>query len=907
MTTLRLRRGHVDLDRRTLVQPDGVTRRLTSQEAELLACLAGRAGEPVSRDELMQAVWRCRVTPAAVDVAIRRLRRSIERDPAAPEHVHSAHGVGFVFRPLSADAPLPPVVEAPSFGRDRLAGELAAQLAARPGLVTLHGPGGIGKSHLAEAVAAAWSGPRWWVAAAELTEPAWLVAAVSEAIGLGERGRSVESVTAALVAAGRCLLVLDDPDALAEAFAPTAARWLAAAPELRLLVASRVRLRLRDERCCPVPPLDVESGAALFVHHGARVGVRMDPADPDVLRLVERLDGLPLAIELAAGWSRTMAPGELLDTLAHPRDLVSRNLDRQPRHRSLDAVLASSWALLDDDGRSTLRQLAVFCGSFTLAEAAAVVVTGPGSETTPPPSLPADVERLLDHALLRSLSADGQRRLLVPSAVRAWVLARDGGPDDASAARHADLLAARCRRWFEAASDREGTLAWAHQALPDLLAAARWAVANAAPSLAAPLGALAARIGAPAETEDVLDEVLAIPGHSPADAGRLRSALGNLRMRRGDRTGALPSLESGLRDVLSAGEPWDEVRARIDLGVVLRLLGRPDEAREQLERALARSTELGMEREEAGALANLGAVHHERGDRESATRCFADAADRWSVLGELGREASARLNLAMSVEEAGDLDRAELGYARARELCERAGDPRGKATSLLGLGRVALIRAPGRALDRFAEASEVAPADPAREAEIRTHRAAAHRVAGDPPEALRQLDVALGLARRARDLRLEAIVHVHLARTRLAAGQSGLAAEAAGAAAAIARDRGYASLLAVAHACSAEVARRSGGAEDALRRLGEARALLIPIGHREELGRVAALRAAVLAGCGRWDEAARELVEAEAAAADLGAAPLSELGRGIGAARETLAAAGGRERWVSAPSARSGP
>jgi len=870
---LQLTTGVVHLPSRVLRHPDGRETRLTSQSAALLTFLVAHAGEPVSRDQLMDEVWRAKVSNSAIDVGIRRLRRAIERDPSAPRHILSAHGVGFVFQPLPTTPP--PAEEQASAPAAGLQERVLARLRQSAGLVTVHGPGGSGKTRVARGVAAAWGSTTWTCGAAELESVGWVVSAVATLVGLGERSREAEEVGETLRQAGPALLVLDDVEHLVEPLATVLLGWMRQAPELRILATSRVRFRLRGERCVTVPPLSPERGAELFARQARRLGAQVDPADPAVRELVEQVGGLPLAVEIAAGWARSLPPAELLDALAHPRDLVDRDLDRSPRHRSLEEVVRSTCALLPPRARRGLALLALCSAPFDRSDAEALLAWSPTHTVVL-------LEQLLDHAILRTL--DGKERLLAfHPGVRLVVLEElDPRLRDEAQARRLAHRAVRCRRGV--------SVAWVRRMLPDLLADIAWG-AERGMGDAVELATAAARVGAPDELVPLLEALRAAVPLDSGPSGRLGRALATMHLRRGRRAEAMPLLDEALAIARTLGDEGEQGRVRVALGTVSRLLGHPQEAREHLEKALIHAGVVGDPALKADAHASLGAVQYELGDRTAAARSFASAAEGFQQVGDRGREASARLNVAMTHDGAGRLSAAEEGYRRAQELYEAVGEPRGAGAALLGRGRVQLIRSPEAALPLFeaALAIHVRGRDPLREAEALCHVAAAERTLGALPEARAHLERALVRAQRAGDRRLEAIVWVNLARTCLADGPGDAAARAGSAAEAIGREGRYVDVVATAQMVEAECLLQD-DPDRARALLDTAAEDLRALEQQEELVRLECLRVLALVGSGRQEEARAALRSAQTAAWSLGAHERSELGAYRRRAEEALGA-----------------
>ncbi|MEU4428238.1 LuxR C-terminal-related transcriptional regulator, partial [Actinoplanes sp. NPDC024001] len=270
--------------------------------------------------------------------------------------------------------------------------------------VTAVGPGGVGKTRLALRVAADVAGEFpdgvWFADLVPVTDPGRIAGAVAGALGLGEQpGQSLDESVAAGLADRRALLVLDNCEHVRDGVAPFLERLLAASPGLSVLATSRARLMVPFERVYPVPPLsltgDGDSDAvALFLDRAASVGGPPPAAlHEQIAAVCHRLDGVALAIELAAARWPTLGPDGLAAALADQLRLLAGGPRADDRHRSVRAALDWSHALLEPDDRALLRRVAVFVAPFTVPAAARVT----GSE----PMVVADgLARLAEQSLL---------------------------------------------------------------------------------------------------------------------------------------------------------------------------------------------------------------------------------------------------------------------------------------------------------------------------------------------------------------------------------------------------------------------------------------------------------------------------------------------------------------------------
>ena len=584
---IELRDCTVDTTQRLVQRPGVAVVVLSEHEHGLLCYLAARPGQAVSRDELLREVWGYRpgLQTRAVDNTMMRLRAKVEASPTSPEHLLTVRGVGYRFEPLvspaASSAPDTPA-EGALVGR---AGELAALgglLASGARLVTVQGPGGVGKTALARA-ALARQGEGVFIELVGTDSPEGVAEAVLVALG---RSPGTEPVQAAATALSqqRGLVVLDNAEEAAGSAAAHVGVWLGVLPPgTALLVTSRVRLGLRAEQVLSLAPLAAADAEALFVARlppGTTVGA--EARQP----LLQWLEGLPLAVELAAAWMDVVSPAQLLARMqAQLRVLAARERDRHPRHRSLVAAFAASWELLDDAERDVLERCAVFAGGFTLEAAEAVL-----------PALPAGrwplevLARLHDASLLTvatsaDAEADAPMRYRMLETVRGYALERLSPPAREQTER---ALAAHLIGW---AAGRSAAALRREQANID--AAVDRACAHA-PTLAAELFVCCHQMtwsfASPDRTLTRIGRLQAAAGAAePLLAARLHQNEARWRTRLGRYREAFDVLGESL--ALIAAEPGAEAATLRGMlcrqrGFYLIQAGALEEARPWLERAL---------------------------------------------------------------------------------------------------------------------------------------------------------------------------------------------------------------------------------------------------------------------------------------------------------------------------------
>jgi predicted ATPase len=593
-----------------------------------------------------------------------------------------------------------PLPASPLFGRGHELEELTRLLRAGSGLVTLLGMGGSGKTRLALEAARTLepelAGGAWWVDLAEAVTPDGLCFAVARGLGLRLVGADpVGQIGRALRARGRALVVLDNLEQLVE-HAALVGRWVSMAPQARLLCTSRVALRLDGERRFPLGALSVPDGVALFL---ARAPVPIEPDErAQVEAIVEAVEGLPLALELAAARTRLMRAGELLRRLKNAlRLLAGGERDVPARHRSLRASLLGSWELLSPAARTALAQLSVFEGGATLASASAVLGA-------------LDVlQELGDASLVRVDPATG--RLGAPAVVCAFAAehlpererqaaeerhgafyARLGG-DEALAALSAHGGAERTRALMEEADNLMAALRRAGARGDAGVAAATLRAAWVVLEMRGPV-ALGCRLA---------EQVLSMPsvtGHRRAQAALVAGLSHHLAVQ-GEGQGtpgpaadpdrgaqARSHFEAALAGLRAAGDRRGESIALRQLGVVARERVSAEEARSRYEGALAIQRELGARRDEAVTLEQMGLLMRALGQGAEARATFERALAILREVGDRRSEGAVLGRLADLSGEQGRLEEARRWAEAALVVDREVGDHSAEGTHLTVLGGI---------------------------------------------------------------------------------------------------------------------------------------------------------------------------------------------------------------------------
>jgi predicted ATPase/DNA-binding CsgD family transcriptional regulator len=387
---------------------------LSNREAEVLAAVAAHLSNAQIANRLHISV---RTVEGHVSSLLRKYGVADRRQLAALATV--ASGALPPGRPTNV-----PTVYGSFVGRTRDR-ELVAATLAESRLVTLLGPGGIGKSRLAvvtaEAVAPAFPFGVGFVDLVPVREGT-VAQAVAAALDVTEHVQhSLEDAIFERLGRGRSLLVLDNCEHLVEAVAGFAGRVLAACPAATILVTTRERLGMPGEQTIPVGPLPLHGDAEQLFHDRALAvdpGFAAEPAT--VTDVCQRLDGLPLAIELAAARGPSLGMSGLLAAVDDYLRLLTGARGSDRRHRSLRAVIGWSHDLLDDDEAALFRRLSIFTSGFDLAAATAVHANGG-------PAAVADlVGRLVDKSLLSRQGIHQWRLLATIRAYAADELQRSG-------------------------------------------------------------------------------------------------------------------------------------------------------------------------------------------------------------------------------------------------------------------------------------------------------------------------------------------------------------------------------------------------------------------------------------------------------------------------------------------------
>lgn len=603
------------------------------------------------------------------------------------------------------------------FGREQEISDLR-ELLLSPGvrLVTVTGAAGHGKTRLAletaERLTEAFAGAVYFVALAELSAPESIAGAVLDSLRVPRSAHADPLEQAAAALSHRpTLLVLDNLEQLGPGAGQVAHALLTRVPELKILATSRQLLGLSAEREFALAPLPTPPGAdsperlslydsvQLFIDRAQQVMPHFQVTSanaPAVAALVGGLEGIPLAIELAAARVQVLTPAQMLAQLSQRLDfLATRKRDVTDRQASLRAALNWSYRLLSPELQRFLARLSVFRGGWSV-EAAEAVCEEP---------LALDyLEQLRECSLiLHGDSPAGELRFRMLETLREFGDERlaERGEVEALQRRHLAHflnLAEQADRQTRATGPGEWLLRLEADR-DNLRAALAWAAANtpadgidpraSAVRLAGLLEIFWTRRGHLAEERERLSQLLATGAGAPADRARVLSVAGNLACRQLDYAAGRALFEQSLAIRKELGDPAAVAVSLVSLGRLAYLQGDYEGARSLLEESLALSRALGHQRATAAAMIDLGTLADARGDLAASESLYREALVIGRSLDDGMMIAAVLQNLGIVAERSEDYAAARRYYEESLELKGSLGDRIGIANALHNLGSVA--------------------------------------------------------------------------------------------------------------------------------------------------------------------------------------------------------------------------
>jgi predicted ATPase/class 3 adenylate cyclase len=619
---------------------------------------AGHGGQVL----LSQATHDLVATEDVRDLGDHRLK-----DLSAPERVFQLGGERFPPLKSLRQTNLP-VPATPFLGRARELEEVVGLLRdENVRLLTLTGPGGTGKTRLALQAAAevAEDAPDgvWWVSLAALRDPALALDAVANVLGVRERpGVALEETLADSLAAKRALLLIDNAEHLLPQVAAGIA-WLRQAGGPKLLVTSRKRLQLQGEHSWTVPSLDEHDGPALFTARARALRPEFSETAATA-ELCNRLDNLPLALELAAARIPIFSPEQLLERLGRGLDLKGGR-DADPRQQTLDATIRWSYDLLSSEEQQLFTQLAVFAGGCTYEAAEAVCAAEIDT-----------LQSLIDKSLVRSREVAGRARFWMLETIREFAAEQleAFGEAEALRLRHAEFfteLAEHADPYLRHGPDQQQWGALVAADYDNVRAAMNFALGHA-PALAVRLlGRLQFFLwlrGGFAEARAWVDAVLPhVASQPPGLVGRMHECAAVIAERLGD-------VEGAVRHADEAYAAFASIEDEHGMANALRERGKAASAAGDTARAAAVYTELAELAERIGdrwngaiALNNLGDVALQSGDWERVVELCGRSSILRRDLGDEWGTALALCNVAIAELQLGRLSSAAASLRVALE------------------------------------------------------------------------------------------------------------------------------------------------------------------------------------------------------------------------------------------------
>jgi predicted ATPase/class 3 adenylate cyclase/Tfp pilus assembly protein PilF len=589
-------------------------------------------------------------------------------------------------------------------GRSDALSELSRRIQSGTRMVSVLGIGGSGKTRLATRYGRSWLGEFpggvWFCDLVSARSLDGIASAVAQGLGI-QLGRDDPMVQIGNAIAGRgaCLVILDNFEQVARHAPQTLGHWLARAEQARFVVTTREVLGLAGEVVLALPPLPPAEGAALFAQRAQAAKPDFQPTAEDeatIALLVALLDGLPLAIELAAARVRVMPLRTLLARMGERFKLLASKSGRIDRQSTLRAAFDWSWDLLTQSERSALAQLSVFEGGFSLEAAEGVLALSDGDDT---PWAVDVVQSLVDKSFVRP-RGDARFDLLVSVQVYAAEHLQNEGHYAGSGPHARAAAELRHVAWFAALGPIRAAAGRCAD-LENLVAACRRAVALGNGDLAA--GALegawaALNLQGPFKSGvELAESVCAVPGLSERAAARAQSVLAHSLVTCGRPGPARALYDGALACARAAGDRRCEGMVKFRLGSLYESAGRMHEARTEHIAARRMARELGDLQLECLASNELGNIDVVEGHMDEALahyeRALALAREtrdqhmQGNLLGNLGR-----LHL-----EVGRTDEAQVRYEQSLAIARDAGNRRLEGNMLCNLGMLYIL------LERHAE------------------------------------------------------------------------------------------------------------------------------------------------------------------------------------------------------------
>jgi predicted ATPase/DNA-binding winged helix-turn-helix (wHTH) protein len=730
----------------SLLTLSGVPVALGRRAIDVLTALVQSPQECVTKARLLDAAWPGLVVEESnLAVQISSLRRALAKAQGGESWIETLAGRGYRFvgpvRSVAKRSPTPPAEKLHSLphdvdtfvGRATALQDLSSRFDDGARIVSIVGTGGAGKTRLAQRFGwtslSRFPGGVWFCDLSASRTVDGIAHAVARGLDVPVSGSDPLAYLSRVISErGECLVILDNFEQVARHASETLVHWAQRAPKARFLVTTRELLGVPGEHAMTLGPLDTEDATTLFLQRAGAAEATFTPtADdrPAIVRIAKLLDGLPLAIELAAARIRLMSFRSLLERMDHDLSILVSARGRSERHASLRATFDWSWELLDPRERFTLAQLSVFEGGFTLEAAEALVDL---STFEGGPSTVDLVQSLVEKSLVRRRSEHRfalLETIKVYASERLEVDSQCGGRDAVRSAR------ARHYRYFAGLDEARATAEQGVE-IDNLVAGCRRAVEgeDLQPAVGALLHAweVFLRTGPYREALELAESVRSMGGLNDSQramvdwvAGMALFSLGRggeakLRFERGltparvtgdrraeslllralaDELAVEGRIEEALAhagDALAIAEALGDRSLQCNalnrLGAALWRAGRLAPAKESYIEALRIARETGDRRMQGALMGNLGVVHHDLGELDEARKLYEQSLLAALELGDRQGEAAERGNIAGLSLEQGSIDEARAQFEASLTVGRFLGHLRTEYASRQGLGEV---------------------------------------------------------------------------------------------------------------------------------------------------------------------------------------------------------------------------
>ena len=737
------------------------------------------------------------VAPPDVDKAYRVVGRQGHTDGDGDGNGGSGATESALWLPVRAIRHSLPAERDAFIGRQLALADLARRFDGGARLVSLLGMGGTGKTRLAThfgwTALGEFAGGVWFCDLAVARDIDGLTYAVAQGLELPlGREDPVAQIGHAIAGRGACLLILDNFEQISRHAEATLGQWLGRAAQARFLVTTREVLGIAGEEALTLAPLPQADAELLFRRRALAARRDFKPGADDegaIAPLVKLLDGLPLAIELAAARVRTLGPRAMLARMGERFKLLTSSGHRLERQSTLRVAFDWSWDMLSDADRTAFAQLSVMAGAFSLEAAEQVIALDDLPEAARGAWGPDLVQSLVDKSLLRALPGERFDMLISVQAYADDHLRHPGRyPGSGSAA----LVAAQGRHcaWYAALGPQRAV---EHDCvdLDNLVMACRRAVGFGRTDWAcgALVGAWAAlALHGPYQSGvDLAQAVSSMPGLVGADAARVQTTLGSALEAAGRLAEARTAQERALGHGAAGQGGASEIEALISLGGLMGRAGQTDAARRTLQRAL----ELARQQSEAvlacNALNGLGNLEFVQGRMDESLGHYEAALSLAKQSSYRRGECSVLGNMGNLNASCGRVDAARTMSEQALALARTLGDKRREGNTLSNLGLQYWTQGKLDLARSACDAALTVARDlghPRLESVVLCNLGLVHEAMRQPEQASQHLEAALVLARRMGDPRAEGQVLGYLgwvdarlgkfaaARARIDAGQT---------------------------------------------------------------------------------------------------------------------------------------